>query len=691
MALKRSKLTGLNTLAYVGVEPSSPPQFVYYTRQPTSQDWDSFHIGDLWLDEVGRTVWLLQLLTDGLADWIKIGDSLSWLSYFKTDSGNAYPAAGVINVLGDGVLTTTGVGNEVSVILKPGTIGQFYLGGNPIPFIGDLTCDDASISITPVGHDIHIDSTDNSLKRLLADDGFHADPLNRFFTVLGDINIATFGGFLNPETLTIRLQDDIEILGTLAVTQIGAGVVRSDGTGAFYADKGLDGQTLIGKTGDKSLWANITSTAGSIIVTDGPNSINIEVAGSTTLLSLAGNIGFAYNSIDGSAYMSGSTNITTVGGTGAGDELTIDLNNSIDLLGTITLPSLGIGVLFSSPTGVFSSSNGTNGQLLIGRTVGGQPAWNSVTSTGGTILITPGAGTLSLKKIGGNGTLTQLRGGVGIVTNGTPASYHFDLGRALLTIPTNMVLSSGTDTVVVSLDDNASYRLNYIGVVTMNNGYVISDATGLLSSTGLGTNGQLIIGGASPLAFSSVTSSDNSIDITVGPNSLSLDIKNITATSYAFAYAQETSGSGVALGGAGSYSLGQSVVLTKIFDDGNNVYVGSGAGAAASFTAPVSGKYFLNMNVQFYSANNSLAYIADLTLRIVTTKRTYYHGITQNVTVPMLECTRKFSACVDMDITDTATFSMVADLGPGTGTITVNGGLIASPVTWISGYLIMVN
>lgn len=77
----------------------------------------------------------------------------------------------------------------------------------------------------------------------------------------------------------------------------------------------------------------------------------------------------------------------------------MSVNNSQN---TILLP---LGVVQSDGSGNLSSSAGTNGQLLIGSTAG-QPAWNSVTSTGATVIITPGAGTLNLETSGGAVGLT---------------------------------------------------------------------------------------------------------------------------------------------------------------------------------------------------------------------------------------------------------------------------------------------
>lgn len=56
------------------------------------------------------------------------------------------------------------------------------------------------------------------------------------------------------------------------------GVVQSNGSGLLTSSTGLNGQTLIGSTGSSPVWSNVTSTGGSINITNGPNTIDLTTA-----------------------------------------------------------------------------------------------------------------------------------------------------------------------------------------------------------------------------------------------------------------------------------------------------------------------------------------------------------------------------------------------------------------------------
>ena len=85
--------------------------------------------------------------------------------------------------------------------------------------------------------------------------------------------------------------DDITELGRIAVYD-GKIYVLSDVSGipasatwteiADATPDGLDGQVKIGATGSDADWANITSTGGTLVITNGANTINMEVSGATT-------------------------------------------------------------------------------------------------------------------------------------------------------------------------------------------------------------------------------------------------------------------------------------------------------------------------------------------------------------------------------------------------------------------------
>ena len=72
---------------------------------------------------------------------------------------------------------------------------------------------------------------------------------------------------------------------------------------------------------------------------------------------------------------------------------------------TLQATALGLGVVQTDATGVFSSSDGTDGQLLIAATGAGAPVWADLISTDETIEITAGANTLDIEA------------GVGLITD----------------------------------------------------------------------------------------------------------------------------------------------------------------------------------------------------------------------------------------------------------------------------------
>src|SRR5574338_27775 len=72
------RLDGNNPLAYMGVNPTVPPGFYIYQRDPTSSDVKNFRIGDMWLNTFGdpnvpppsvSRLWMLLSTTQGVATW----------------------------------------------------------------------------------------------------------------------------------------------------------------------------------------------------------------------------------------------------------------------------------------------------------------------------------------------------------------------------------------------------------------------------------------------------------------------------------------------------------------------------------------------------------------------------------------------------------------------------------------------
>jgi len=376
------RLSGINPLSYGGVEPSSPPNVIIDYREPNSSD-SNFHIGDIWLvgnlngfgvfDTVSE-VWILSIINGLVATWTQIYPLVSsGAGTFPANIGTATAIGNILNVLGINHITTTGSGNTITI---------------------SLTGDIADSYVTNAGT---------------------AHPAGGILDILG-------GNVLNT--------------------------TASGSTVVLHMDNGTNGQLLIGGNGDP-VWANVTSTGGTVAITNGPNSLNLEAASPLIAVEYQADSGFAVPAAGIIDYL-GSININTfatphsvaialdddvlLGGflnagttVNAGTGLIVN-SGGITSTGTTVLHSLGAGVMQTDALGVVSSTNGTNGELLIGsNTVA--PAWNTITSIGGTVSITNGANSINLETSGGGGTIGT--GPAFLATQYNYLLYYTNLGITL--------------------------------------------------------------------------------------------------------------------------------------------------------------------------------------------------------------------------------------------------------------------
>lgn len=240
------KLSGLNPLAYMGVEPSAPPQVRIETRQPTVNDYSEYNIGTWWLMVVEQEVWILISKLGGVATWIQLypgGGGGGGADAFPADVGTANEVGGEVNVFGGLNINTTGSGNTLTVILD-----------DDVTLSGFLRAD----NITATGGDIH--------------------------TVLGNIYTLNGGDITADGTVTagtglVVLSGGIDSTGTTRLRDLSTGVMQTNSSGTVFSDKGTNGQLLIGSTAGAPDWANITSSGGTITVTEGANSIDLAVTG----------------------------------------------------------------------------------------------------------------------------------------------------------------------------------------------------------------------------------------------------------------------------------------------------------------------------------------------------------------------------------------------------------------------------
>ena len=242
--INQNRLTGSYPLSYMGVEPSTPPNQTIQNRAPTVND-VSWVIGTIWVVVSPIQIWFLTSLSRGIASWIQLyPNNVSGATSFPTNSGTATEMNGILNVFGTNVISTSGSGNTVDIELVNGGNGQVLIGGGSQPVWKNITSNDKTVKITngPNTIDLAVMGGE-SLHQINADTG-NAQP------VAGVININ--GG---------------ELINTSA----------SGNTVIVNVNNGTNGQIPIASTGHATAYANITSAGGSITVTNGANSIDLEV------------------------------------------------------------------------------------------------------------------------------------------------------------------------------------------------------------------------------------------------------------------------------------------------------------------------------------------------------------------------------------------------------------------------------
>lgn len=132
MALKNkpTMLNGINPLAYVGVNPYTPPAMYQLPRAPTVRDNPGFQIGDFWMNETNDDLWYLAKKSNAPqyqdALWILLGKGPS----IRTLTGDV---GGPVGPDVNGNINTLGTAGEILVTGTPGTNTLTWSLANPLP------------------------------------------------------------------------------------------------------------------------------------------------------------------------------------------------------------------------------------------------------------------------------------------------------------------------------------------------------------------------------------------------------------------------------------------------------------------------------------------------------------------------------------------------------------------------------
>jgi hypothetical protein len=392
--------------------------------------------------------------------------------------------------------------------------------------------------------------------------------------------------------------------GTTTLSSLSAGVVQTSSAGVVSSNNGSNGQLLIGG-GSAPAWANITSSGSTVSITNGANSINLEVASSFAA---------TYDADSGSAtpasgviHMTGGSNINT---SATGSTVTFNLNNSPSVSGSVTagtgftattggltvtagsttltpLAAARAGIVKSSTAGVLSAliDSNTAGQILISSATLA-PAWANITSSGSTITITNGSNSINLETSTSSGLLhvlhtdsgdatvssgaLTLSGGSNITTSGSGSTATV----ALVSSPSvSGSITAGTGLTVTTggITSTGTTTLSSLGV-----GVMQTSSAGVVSSSN-GTNGQVLIGGGTAPTWSTITAGSN-ISVTNGANSITIAATGLVSFTW-----QTISTTSVTMASQNGYILNNSSLVTATLPTTANVgdiisIVGQGAG-----------------------------------------------------------------------------------------------------------------
>ena len=350
-----TRLTGRNPLAYLGVEPLSPPNMITSPVSPTQESRNA-NIGDYWLNTTNSNLYILASLSDMIATWVLIHSNLTSIA-FVTNIGTAIPVAGILNLLGGAGITTLGSGNTATVsltvpvsIANGGTNATSMTNSNGVVYYNGT-----SLVTTTVG----------TAGQILTSQGVGMPP--HFAANSASSTFNADSGSATPAAGVITMHGTGDITTSAAGSTV---TFNGAGTTAFIANSGtatasLNAITIDGGTGIT------TSGAGSIVT------INATGAVATTFDGDSGSATPSANVIT----MAGGHNITT---SAAGSTVTYNVSGT-------TNHALQLGNATSSLT---SLGVATNGQLPIGST-GADPVLATITA-GTNVSVTNGAGTITI-------------------------------------------------------------------------------------------------------------------------------------------------------------------------------------------------------------------------------------------------------------------------------------------------------
>ena len=339
---------------------------------------------------------------------------------------------------------------------------------------------------------------------------------------------------------------------TLHGLPIGAGTAAA----LTWTAAPTNGQLLIGSTGVNPVLGSLTSTAGTITITPGAGTINLDLAG--------GGIAFDQIAVDAATAPGTNPVVPTAAGqltlTGAqvatgtiganvirsdslaANSLTIEIQRSTAVAGTDSTKN-GVshfdsasfavdanGFVTASTTGLLKTLTGNSGGAI-------SPSSNNINTVGtGSITIAGAGSTLTTQLTGLTNHAVLIGAGTATITNVGPVASTGCL-LASNGVGSDPGFTTATYPLITTINQilYSSAANTITGLATANRGVLTTGATGIPVITALATDGQVIIGSTAGAPAAATISAGAGISITNASNSIT-----IAATGAGFAWTDVT-------------------------------------------------------------------------------------------------------------------------------------------------------
>lgn len=238
------KLSGLNPLAYIGVDALSPPDLTIQDRRPTTGDHADFNLGTFWIYLDADELWVLLSKAGATAQWKQLaaGGGVAVLSLAGNTGGSVGPTGGgLINVIGSNVIAIAGNPgtNTLTGTLTNGANGQLLIGGGANPLWANLTSTGATITITSGANSINLEAVGGGGANSFPTDSGTATPAAGVLSILGGLNLNT-----SASGSTVTVKTDTALTGLTSITLAVGGALRtgtSPGNTALLQAYDVDG------------------------------------------------------------------------------------------------------------------------------------------------------------------------------------------------------------------------------------------------------------------------------------------------------------------------------------------------------------------------------------------------------------------------------------------------------------------